>query len=283
MKNILVTGADGQLGSCLKLISKNFSGIAFTFTDGKDLDITNLASVKKKFSTSDYDFCINCAAYTAVDKAEEEELKAEKVNAEGARNLATACKASKTVLIHISTDFVFNGESNQPYTENDETNPISAYGRTKLNGELEIAAILKQHYIIRTSWLYSAFGNNFVKTILRLGKERDRLSVISDQVGTPTYAIDLANTIMEIIVSSTSNYGVYHYSNEGVASWYDFAKAIFDIKKMELDLEPIPTKNYPTPAARPFYSVLNKGKIKNNFSVKIPYWRTSLENCLRQL
>ncbi|MDG1715032.1 dTDP-4-dehydrorhamnose reductase [Lacinutrix sp.] len=283
MKKILVTGANGQLGKCLNAISKKHETMALVFMDSKDLDITNLVSVNKAFLESKYDYCINCAAYTAVDKAEEQEESAARVNEQGARNLALACKQSQTTLFHISTDFVFDGESNHPYNENDKTNPVSVYGRTKLNGEKEIVSILTKYYIIRTSWLYSEFGNNFVKTMLKLGSERDKLTIISDQIGTPTYAMDLANAIMTLITSEKPSYGIYNYSNEGTASWYDFAKAIFDIKKMNLSLEPIPTKNYPTPAKRPLYSILNKEKIKNNFSMAIPYWRTSLENCLRQL
>jgi len=283
MKKILVTGAKGQLGKCLNLISIDYPTLEFSFKDSNSLDITNAAKVENELAQEAYDYCINCAAYTAVDNAEENIKLAREVNTIGAKNLAQACLKFKTTLVHISTDFVFNGESNKPYQENDKAAPISVYGRTKLNGELEISSILPQHFIIRTSWLYSEFENNFVKTMLKLSATRNVLTIISDQVGSPTYAKDLAKVVLSIILSNKTDYGVYHYSNEGVASWYDFTKAIFEIKNINTKVQPIPSTSYPTPANRPYYSILNKEKIKNTFSINIPYWKTSLKNCLKQL
>lgn len=283
MIKVVVTGSNGQLGNCIKSISKNYSSIAFSFMDSNSLDITNQTNINNVFLDAHYDYCINCAAYTAVDKAEEDNANATKVNVQGPKNLALACVKSKTILIHVSTDFVFNGESNIPYIETHETNPISVYGLTKRQGEIEIASILPEHYIFRTSWLYSEFNNNFVKTMLKLGADRDKLTIISDQIGTPTYAKDLAKAIVTVITSKKDNFGIYNYSNEGVASWYDFAKAIFEIKQTNIVVEPIPTSSYPTPAKRPFYSVLDKEKVKKTFSINIPYWRTSLKSCLSQL
>ena len=283
MKKIIVTGANGQLGQCFKLISNDYSTLSFTFKSSTDLDITNEEKLNTELAETNYDFCINCAAYTAVDKAEDDESGAFKVNVTGVTNLAKACLDTKTILLHVSTDFVFNGESNIPYKESDNTAPISVYGKTKLNGEEIIASILSEYYIIRTSWLYSEFGNNFVKTMLKLSDNRDRLTVISDQVGTPTYAKDLAEVLLAIILSDYTSFGIYNYSNEGVASWYDFANAIFEIKNKQIIVDPIPSTGYPTPAKRPYYSVLNKDKIKETFSINIPYWRTSLKNCLSQL
>jgi len=277
MKNILVTGASGQLGLCLQEISKHYPEIKFVFSDLKELDITNIESINTVFKTTNFDFCINCAAYTAVDLAESDSGKVEIVNVLAVKNLAEACKESNAKLIHVSTDFVFDGTSNIPYTEKDETKPLSVYGKTKLDGETAIQNILDEFFILRTSWLYSEYANNFMKTMLRLGAERSELGVISDQIGSPTYAKDLARVIVEIVESESNEYGVYHYSNEGVASWYDFAKAIFDLSNTEIIVNPIPTSSYPTPAKRPHYSVLDKSKLKTNLGIEIPYWRDSLK------
>ena len=280
MKNILVTGADGQLGLCLQEISKQHSTIEFVFSDLKNLDITNKESVNAVFKGTNFDFCINCAAYTAVDLAESDSDKAKNVNVLAVENLAEACNNTSTKLIHVSTDFVFDGTSSIPYTENDETNPLSVYGKTKLDGETAVQNVLKEFFILRTSWLYSEYANNFMKTMLRLGTERSELGIISDQIGSPTYAKDLARVMVEIIKSDSNEYGVYHYSNEGVASWYDFAKSIFDLSKVKIIVNAIPTSSYPTPAKRPHYSVLDKSKLKKNFGIEIPYWRDSLNEAI---
>ncbi len=282
---ILVTGANGQLGSELRLLAPD-SEEDFIFTDVEELDLTDLEAVKAAFNDQKIDFCINCAAYTAVDKAEEDEDMARTINVTAVENLAQACAESDTVLIHISTDFVFNGRSCKPLSEGDKPDPLSVYGKTKWEGEQAALNINPKTIIIRTSWLYSTFGNNFVKTMLRLGKERDELSVIVDQIGTPTYAADLASAIMLIVGELTKKpnhekWGIFHYSNEGVASWYDFAKAIFDLESLKVDLKPIGTDDYPTPAERPHYSVMDKTKIKKVFNLAIPYWRDSLAKCLK--
>jgi len=280
MKRILVTGSNGQLGQSLKsLTSKNNFEVVFLSKD--ILNITDSKSIdnilKEKF-----DFCINCAAYTAVDKAEEEKELAYKINVLAPKLLAQACKKYETTLIHVSTDFVFNGEYFRPYLEDHKTHPISKYGETKLEGEIAIKSVLENFYIIRTSWLYSEFGNNFMKSMINLSKNRDELNIVADQIGTPTYAVDLAATIFKII-ESQPNYGVYHYSNEGSASWYDFAKAIFEYSKIQIKVNPIPSTSYPTPAKRPYFSVLDKTKIKTNFNITIPYWRESLQKSLKAL
>jgi len=280
MKNILVTGADGQLGLCLQEISKHHSTIKFVFSDLKELDITNKESVNSIFKTTNFDFCINCAAYTAVDLAESDSDKAKTVNVLAVKNLAEACKDNKVKLIHISTDFVFDGKSNIPYTENDEAKPLSVYGKTKLDGEKAVQNILKEFFVLRTSWLYSEYANNFMKTMLRLNNDHSELGIISDQIGSPTYAKDLARVIINIIESGSNSYGVYHYSNEGVASWYDFAKAIFDLSNTEIIVNAIPTSSYPTPAERPYYSVLDKSKLKTKLGIEIPYWRDSLKEAI---
>ena len=283
MKNILVTGGKGQLASCIKDVSANLDNLNFIYVDIDQLDITDMKSVITFFKNNSVSYCINCAAYTAVDKAESNKEFAERVNVLGAKNLAIACESNGAVLIHISTDFVFDGMQTKLYDEKDKANPLSVYGMTKLNGELVLADVLKEHIIIRTSWLYSEHGQNFLKTMIKLGSERDSLSVVADQIGTPTYAGDLAKTIVTIIGEEKTNYGTYHYSNEGVASWYDFAKAIFDIREITVALSPIKTEAYPTPAIRPRYSVMDKSKIKEELQFNIPYWRDSLEVCLKRL
>lgn len=281
---ILVTGGNGQLASAIKKASENQKENTFVFADSNVLDITNPQNCDSVFNDLKPDFCINTAAYTAVDKAETETELASKVNVLGVKNLAESCKVYNTTLIHISTDFVFDGEKNFPYTENDTPNPKSVYGKTKLEGEEELEAILEKYYIIRTSWVYSEFGNNFYKTMLRLASERDSLNVVNDQIGTPTNANCLAQAIIELIVSeaksSNPKYGVYHFSNEGSCSWYDFAQKIFELNNIQIDLNPIPTTAYPTPAIRPKYSVLDKTKIKKNFGIKIKSWQEALESVL---
>lgn len=229
------------------------------------------------------DYVINCAAYTAVDKAEDDVELCRKVNKDGALNIAQLCKAYGAALIHVSTDFVFEGNGHELLKEDDEAKPVNIYGLTKLEGEQDIVDTLAEHYILRTSWLYSEYGNNFVKAMLKFGAERDELNIIADQVGTPTYAVDLAGAILDIIASGKQAYGIYHYSNEGVTSWYDFAMGVFEISETQVKVNPIPTSQYPTRAVRPKFSVMDKTKIKSTFGITIPYWRTSLVNCIKQL
>ena len=277
-----MTGANGQLGKSLKAISKNYaSKICFVFKSSTELNVIDAGLVVANFRQQQYAYCINCAAYTNVDKAESLTADALSVNVKGAKNLAVASKTTNTVLVHISTDFVFDGLKSSPYTEEDMAVPIGSYGRSKLQGEKEIMAETQEYFILRTSWLYSEFGNNFMKSILKFGKEKDTLSVVYDQIGTPTYARDLAKFILKIVEDRNTDFGLYNFSNEGVASWYDFAKAIFDIEKIEVNLSPIRSSEYPLPARRPSYSVLDKGKIKRVFYTEIPYWRDSLYMALR--
>tara|TARA_R110002096_G_C14658100_1_gene727272 strand:- start:8753 stop:9610 length:858 start_codon:yes stop_codon:yes gene_type:complete len=284
MTTILITGGTGQLASCIKDVEKQYDDLNVIYTDYLELDICDLNQIQIFFkSNPQINYCINCAAYTAVDKAEAEAEKTFEINATGAKNLAQVCNEHGAILIHVSTDFVFDGEKNKPYTETDLANPISVYGASKLQGEVEIQQALKEHFIIRTSWLYSEHGNNFMKTMLRLAETRDEISVVNDQIGTPTYAGDLANVILKIISSNDKNFGLFHYSNEGVASWYDFAKAIFEESSITIEVNPINTEAYPTPAKRPVFSVLDKTKIKKFLQTKIPYWRDSLIKNLEKL
>ena len=303
---VLVTGANGQLGQAIQSISGKYPEIDFVFCSSSKLDVTNLENCQAVFSNYQPQFCINAAAYTAVDKAESEPAKAFDINANGAENLAITCKKFNTILIHISTDFVFDAyfsdgiayydrelrlplKSNLGLIETDVPFPSGVYGLTKLQGEQAIQANWDKHFIIRTSWVYSQFGNNFMKTMLRLASEHESLSVVNDQIGTPTNAVDLAEVLIKIIVSchaelvSASNYGIYNFSNEGQCSWYDFAKEIFHQKGVSIDLKAIPTSAYPTPAKRPAYSVLDKTKIKSTFGVEIKEWQTSLARCINQL
>jgi len=281
MNNILVTGAKGQLGSEIKDISSDYN-YKFFFTDRDSLDISNEESLKLFIQNNNINIIINCAAYTAVDKAEEDEVNADKINHLAVKYLAKLSKEKNIKLIHISTDYVFNGKAFKPYIESDTTNPNGVYGRTKLDGENAMLSINPDNsIIIRTSWVYSSFGANFVKTMLRLGKDRDSLGVIYDQVGTPTYARDLAKAILDILPKiSNTKVGIYNYSNEGVLSWYDFAKEIMRMAKLDCKINPIETKEYPTPATRPHYSLFNKSKIKKEFAIEIPFWKDSLDQCL---
>tara|TARA_R110001632_G_scaffold232467_1_gene373349 strand:+ start:3303 stop:4160 length:858 start_codon:yes stop_codon:yes gene_type:complete len=282
MSNILVTGSNGQLGSELKDLESKYSDCNFYFTDVHELDITNHSKVESFIEENEIQIIINCAAYTAVDKAESEYELSEAINNLAVHNFAKIAKQRFIKLIHISTDYVFDGNSFCPYKEDDKPNPQSVYGVTKLDGEKSILKINPSNsIIIRTSWVYSSHGNNFVKTMVRLGNEKDELGVIFDQVGTPTYARDLAKVILDILPDvNNSEVEIYNFSNEGVCSWYDFAKAIFELKGISVLVKPIETIDYPTPAKRPFYSVLNKTKIKNKFNANIPYWKDSLKNCL---
>ncbi|UPQ80522.1 dTDP-4-dehydrorhamnose reductase [Flavobacterium azooxidireducens] len=280
---VLVTGANGQLGQALQFIAPNHPEIQFVFCDSTSLDITNLNNVEQNFKQHKPDFCINAAAYTAVDKAESEPEKAHLINVVGAKNLAEACKKFDTILLHISTDFLFDGTKDSPYTEEDTPNPTGVYGQTKLDGEKAIQETFDKHFIIRTSWVYSQFGNNFMKTMLRLASERDKLSVVNDQIGTPTHAVDLAEVLVKISTSifhlpSSNLFGIYNFSNEGQCSWYDFAKKIFEFNNVKINLEPIPTTSFPTPAKRPAFSVLDKTKLKNAFRIEVKHWGESLKN-----
>lgn len=283
MKSVLITGANGQLGQSLKEISILYPSISFKFVNSGELDVTDGEKVNFFFDGASYDYCINCAAYTAVDRAEKDKVIAHKVNVDGVANLVEACNNNNTTLIHISTDFVFEGNHNKPYTEEDETNPLSVYGKTKLDGEGEIINNLNKFFIIRTSWLYSEYGSNFMKTMLKLGKDRIELSVVGDQIGTPTYAKDLAEVLLRIIIDNNKHYGVYHYSNEGEISWYDFAKEVFEIATYSIKLNKISSSEYPTPAVRPMYSVLNKEKTVKNLKVTVPNWKTSLKQALANI
>lgn len=280
MTKILVTGSGGQLGSELQILSEKNPALEFTFTDVADLDITRKENVMSFFRLHKFDFCVNCAAYTAVDKAEEDREKCDLINITGVANLAEACQALGAALIHISTDFVFDGTAYRPLREEDGTNPVSYYGLSKLKGEQAVQQILNSHIIIRTSWLHSAFGGNFVKTMLQLAKTKTELNVIADQVGSPTYARDLAQTVITIIEKENPTFGLYHYSNEGTASWYDLAVAVFEYADIAIKVNPIRTEQYPTPAKRPHYSIMDKAKIKSAFGVEIPHWRQSLSECL---
>lgn len=289
MNNILVTGADGQLGSEIRELIQsselNIENHDFYFTTINELDITNHQEVKDFIINNHINVIINCAAYTAVDKAETDEKTADRINHLASENLAKLAKEFEIKLIHISTDYVFEGTNFKPYTETDVADPDSVYGKTKLDGEKAVLKYnLKNSVIIRTSWVYSFFGNNFLKTMLRLGKEKDSLGVVFDQTGTPTYAKDLAKTIITIIPKIQNSYlEIYHYSNEGVSSWYDFAKEIMKMSKLDCKINPVETKDYPTVAKRPHYSVLNKSKIKKDFNVEIPYWKDGLDDCLKRM
>ena len=282
MSNILVTGANGQLGREIQELSFTYHDNTFTFTDRTQLDITSKEAIKTIVEKESIDVIINCAAYTAVDKAETDEENADKINHQATKNLAEIAKEKNLKLIHISTDYVFDGKNYKPYEEDDQTNPNSIYGKTKLSGEQSIQEISPRDTImIRTSWVYSSYGANFVKTMLNLGKTKEKLTVINDQVGTPTYAKDLAKAILDIIPQIDNDKPeIYHYSNEGVLSWYDFAKEIMKMAKLPCKIDPIATKDYPTPATRPHFSLLNKAKIKQRYQVKVPFWKDSLYECL---
>jgi dTDP-4-dehydrorhamnose reductase len=280
--NILVTGSNGQLGSELRKLSLNYN-YKFYFTISKNLDISNHQKIRNFIIENNIDTIINCAAYTAVDKAEEEKELANKINHIDVKNLAMLSNEFGIKLIHISTDYIFDGKSFKPYNEEDTVNPNSIYGSSKLDGEKAILDYnLKNSIIIRTSWVYSSFGNNFVKTMIKLGKDKNELDVIFDQVGTPTYARDLAKTILDILPNiKNKKVEIYNYSNEGVLSWYDFAKEIMKMAKIDCTINPIETFQYLTPAKRPHYSLLNKSKIKKEFNITIPYWKDSLDECLK--
>jgi dTDP-4-dehydrorhamnose reductase len=282
-QTILVTGANGQLGNELQVLAPQFAAYNFLFSGKDELNITDETAVAKYFQQHSINFCINCAAYTAVDKAESDAANAFLINATAVTDLAGICKKNNTRLIHISTDYVFDGTATEPYKETDQTNPVSVYGQSKLQGEVEALENCPSAIIIRTAWLYSTFGNNFVKTMLRLMKERESINVVNDQLGCPTYAADLAAAIMHIISSEKSkeNPGIYHYTNAGITNWYEFALAIKKLTGSSCSVNPIKTSEYPTVAKRPAYSVLDTSKVKETFSVSVPHWENSLERCLK--
>lgn len=280
MKNILITGANGQLGNEMRVVSAEQEQLVYHFTDVAELDICDIEAIERYVVDHAIDCIVNCAAYTNVNKAEEDTELCDKLNHQAPANLARVAAKHQVGLIHVSTDYVFNGEHHLPYKEDEPTCPNSVYGATKLAGEQAIQTLHPAAVIIRTAWLYSTFGNNFVKTMLRLGSERDELGVVFDQIGTPTYARDLARAIQHIVVKGIVP-GIYHYSNEGVCSWYDFTKMIFALGGITTcQLKPLHTDEYPTPAARPHYSVLDKTKIKQTYGVEVPYWVDSLRECI---
>lgn len=286
MKTILVTGANGQLGNSIRLLAKHYPQYNFLFTDVDTLDITDPQAVGKAIKDNQVDYVVNCAAYTAVDKAEDNEELCRRLNSYAVGLLGKAAHEAGAKMIHISTDYVFSGTGCLPYKETDETRPVSAYGRTKLAGEQILLEVCPEAVIIRTAWLYSEFGSNFVKTVLRLGKERDELRFVFDQIGTPTYAGDLAAAVMAVVTADEKGAyvpGIYHYSNEGVCSWYDFTVKILEIAGIACRVFPIETEEYPTRAVRPPYSVLNKKKIKETYGVTVPHWEESLRVCMEKL
>lgn len=281
--NILVTGSNGQLGNEIRVSSATFRVFNYIFTDVAELDICNKTALESFVVENEVDAIINCAAYTAVDKAEDDVELCYKINRDAVRNIAEVALAHKLKVIHVSTDYVFDGTSHFPLTEDMPTAALGVYGKSKLAGENELMAICPDSVIIRTSWLYSSFGGNFVKTMIKLGTDRDALNVIFDQVGTPTYAADLAEAILNVLSAEKFVSGIYHYSNEGVCSWYDFTKKIHKLAGVNCHVKPIETKDYPTRTPRPHYSVLNKSKIKTTYGIEIPYWEDSLERCIRIL
>jgi len=288
MKKILVTGANGQLGQELQQLQANFADYEFVFCDKNSLNIADALSLAATFAQIRPDFCINAAAYTAVDKAESDQENAYLINAKAVENLAAQCAENQTVLIHVSTDYVYHNGQNYPLKPSDPTSPKGVYASTKLEGERLALAAWSKTLIVRTSWVYSFFGANFVKTMLRLGKERAQLNVVSDQIGSPTYAHDLALALLKMVQvvdnqPDFNQFGIYQYSNEGVCSWYDFAAAIFELAHIPCKVSPIFTHQYPTPAQRPFYSVMDKTDIKAVFGLEIPHWRASLKDCLQRL
>ena len=281
--NILITGCNGQLGNEMQLLEKANLQHTYFNTDVAELDITNQAAIETFVAENAIDGIVNCAAYTAVDKAEDNEELCQRLNAEAPAYLAHAMGKRGGWMIQISTDYVFDGTNHTPYTEDEDTCPNSVYGKTKLVGELNVQKLCERSMIIRTAWMYSTFGNNFVKTMIRLGKEKPELGVIFDQIGTPTYARDLARVIMTAINKGIVP-GIYHFSNEGVISWYDFTKAIHRLAGItSCHVRPLHTAEYPTPATRPHYSVLDKTKIKQTYGIEVPYWEESLKECIEKL
>lgn len=281
---ILVTGANGQLGRELRNILESEIPGQSIYTDVSELDLTDSKAVDLFFKQNEISHVVNCAAYTAVDRAEEEKLECASININAVKNLAIAADSIGAKIIHISTDYVFDGTAHRPYKESDKVNPISEYGTTKRKGETALLALAPESIIIRTSWLYSPHGNNFVKTMMRLGEERPEIKVVCDQIGSPTYALDLAKAIYNVLTSHQWVEGIFHYSNEGVCSWYDFTKAIHRVAGIKgCNVCPIPTEEYPTAATRPFFSVLDKSRIKATYGTTVPYWEDSLIDCINRI
>jgi len=280
---ILITGADGQLGKSIRDVAKEHPKLEFVYTDYRELDITDPIKIDAFFKGNNFDFCVNCAAYTMVDKAESESGMAFELNAEAVGHLAIACEKYDVSLIHISTDFVFDGAKRSPYTEEDTPKPLNVYGLSKLKGEQYIQNRSEKFFIIRTSWLYSEYGNNFVKSMLRLAKDRDVIQVVNDQIGSPTNANDLADVIVQLMEENSTKYGLYHYCNMGETSWYDFARAIYNEKNVTVTVRPIPAIEYPTPAKRPKYSVMDTSKIREALQIEIPVWDESLKKTCKNL
>ena len=280
---ILITGANGHLGNELReLLEEKIPGQTI-YTDREELDLTDAKAVETFVVNNDITHIVNCAAYTAVDKAEDQKRECALINTDAVKNLALAADASGAKIIHISTDYVFDGTNHRPYRESDKVNPISQYGTTKRKGETALLALAPESIIIRTAWLYSSHGNNFVKTMLRLADSQKEVRVVSDQIGTPTYARDLACAILKVLQSHQWVAGIYHFTDEGAASWYDFAHAIFRIAGKKVKLVPIPTEDFPTPASRPAYSILDRSRIKATYGVEIPHWEESLEDCMKRI
>ncbi|WP_373057246.1 dTDP-4-dehydrorhamnose reductase [Zunongwangia sp. H14] len=277
MKTILITGASGQLGKCFEKLSSHYPEFDFLFTSSSELDIRKKCEVSQLFGAKHFDYCINCAAYTNVEKAESEEEKAFAINAEAVKNLAEVCHSSNTMLFHFSTDYVFNGEAKIPYSEGDKTNPINVYGASKLKGEENIKKLADKYFIFRTSWLYSEFGHNFFRTILKKAEEGAQLKITTAQIGTPTNANDLARLVLQLIASENDEVGLYHFSNEGQATWYDFAEEILKISGNSKTVELEKSNEYRTVAKRPGYSVLSKKKVKENLNFEVPHWKKSLQ------
>ena len=280
---ILITGANGQLGNELReLLEEKIPGQTI-YTDREELDLTDAKAVETFVVNNDITHIVNCAAYTAVDKAEDQKRECALINTDAVKNLALAADASGAKIIHISTDYVFDGTNHRPYRESDKVNPSSQYGTTTRKGETALLALAPESIIIRTAWLYSSHGNNFVKMMLRLADSQKEVRVVSDQIGTPTYARDLACAILKVLQSHQWVAGIYHFTDEGAASWYDFAHAIFRIAGKKVKLVPIPTEDFPTPASRPAYSILDRSRIKATYGVEIPHWEESLEDCMKRI
>jgi len=280
MNTILITGSHGQLGNEMQQAAISFPAFNFLYTDVEDLDICDKAALSDFVKANKVNIIVNCAAYTAVDKAEDDVALCYKINSDAVRNIGEVASENNLKVVHVSTDYVFDGTNYLPYNEDQPVCPATVYGKSKLAGEQALMETCKQAVILRTAWLYSSFGNNFVKTMMKLGTDRDSLNVIFDQVGTPTYAADLANTILKVLSHETFVPGIYHFSDEGVCSWYDFTKSIHRIAGITCNVQPIETKDYPARTPRPHYSVLNKAKIKSTYGMVIPHWEESLVRCI---
>lgn len=280
MTTILITGSKGQLGNEMQQAAVRFPAFNYIYTDVAELDICDKSALDAFVKANNVNVIVNCAAYTAVDKAEDDVELCYKINRDAVRNIAEVANDNKVKVVHISTDYVFDGTNYLPYTEDMPVCPATVYGKSKLEGEQALLENCKESVILRTAWLYSSFGNNFVKTMMKLGTERDSLGVIFDQVGTPTYAADLADAILQLLSNETFVPGIYHFSDEGVCSWYDFTKTIHRMANITCDVKPIETKDYPARTPRPHFSVLNKGKIKSTYGISIPHWEVSLEKCI---